>query len=71
VPAELVTGLEIVANPALTQEEVKVTEIGTVADTPFSRTGMLRLLVPYAEIGDVSTASEPRVMVPPLTDMPA
>lgn len=46
MPAELVTGLEIVALPALTQDEEKVTEIGAVADTPFISTGMLKLLVP-------------------------
>jgi hypothetical protein len=46
VPAELVTGLEIVALLALTQGEVKVTEMGTVAGTPFISTGTLKLLVP-------------------------
>ena len=46
MPAALVTGLESVALPALTQEEVKVTEIGTVAGAPPISTGTLTLLVP-------------------------
>ena len=46
MPETVVIGLERVAFPALTQEEVKVTEIGTVAGTPSISTGMLTLLVP-------------------------
>ena len=46
MPEMVVTGLESVALPALTQEEVKVTEIGTVADAPSMNTGILTLLVP-------------------------
>ena len=46
VKALLVTGLEIVALPPATQEEVKVTEIGTVAGEPSINTGTLTLLVP-------------------------
>jgi 16S rRNA G527 N7-methylase RsmG len=42
----VVTGLESVALLALTQEEVKVTDIGTVAGAPSISTGMLTLLVP-------------------------
>jgi hypothetical protein len=46
VPEMVVTGLESVALLALTQEEVKVTEIGTVAGAPSMNTGTLTLLVP-------------------------
>ena len=46
VTALLVTGLESVALPLPTQEEVKFTEIGSVAATPFMSTGTLTLLVP-------------------------
>jgi hypothetical protein len=46
VTALLVTGLESVALPALTQAEVKVTEMGTVAGEPDISTGTLTLLVP-------------------------
>ena len=42
----LVTGLVIVSLPALTQGEVKATEMGTVAGTPLISTGTLTLLVP-------------------------
>ena len=48
VPMLLVTGLVSVALPALTQGEVKLTDIGTVAavgGVPIS-TGTLTLLVP-------------------------
>lgn len=45
VPAIVVTGLESVALPWLTQEEVKTTEIGTVAGEPFIQTtAVTRLL---------------------------
>ena len=45
VPAIVVTGLESVALPWFTQEEVKTTEIGTVAGEPFIQTtAVTRLL---------------------------
>ena len=46
MPATVVTGVVSVALPALTQEEVKITEIGTVAGAPSISTGTLTLLVP-------------------------
>lgn len=46
VPAELVTGVEIVAFPAWKHGESKVTETGTDAGEPFINTGTLKLLVP-------------------------
>jgi len=45
-PAIVVTGVVRVALPALTQEEVKATEIGTMAGDPLTYTGTLTLLVP-------------------------
>ena len=44
--ATVVTGVVSVALPALTQEEVKATEIGTVAGEPFIHTSAFTLLVP-------------------------
>jgi hypothetical protein len=46
VPAIVVTGLESVAFPAVTQGEMKVTEIGTVASEAPTYTGTLTELVP-------------------------
>lgn len=46
MPAIVVTGVVSVALPALTQEEVKATEIGTVAGEPFIHTSAFTLLVP-------------------------
>jgi hypothetical protein len=42
----VVTGLESVALPALTHDEVNVTEMGTVAVELFTHTSALTLLVP-------------------------
>lgn len=46
MPRIVVTGVVSVALPLATQEEVNVTEIGTVAGKPPTSTGTLTLLVP-------------------------
>jgi hypothetical protein len=54
----VVTGEEIVALPLLVQDELNVTEMGTVAITPPTYISAFTVVVPYAEIAGVPAVRE-------------